>query len=121
MVLPTNAIRWKQPIDPSELLDFAAEFQPLLEVDEQIVTFTVALMAEAVAAGVQIVQQAGRAPMLVNSNTRVRLWFEVVDEFREDPIFNGNGIEVGVVFTIHTNSDPARRRQRTYALRVAQQ
>ena len=124
MALPPNAVRWPDPMDPSDLIDYRADFRgpkPLLEPNERVANYTVTLTEEAVALGIIISQAPGYAPRLVNDLSACDLYFEVDPAERENPAFAGAGIEVGVVFTVWTDDNRERRRQRTWILGVAQQ
>jgi len=122
MSIPITAAVWLQAMDPTDQIDYVADFMgatPLLDVGETIAGFTVALMPEAVLLGVMISSGSGRDPVLI-AGTAIKIWLEVQTADREDPEFTGKGVVVGVVFTITTTSSPSRRRQRTFALSVAQ-
>ena len=121
MPIPSDAATWLDPMDTSDLIDYEANMEPLLETAETIASFTVALMPEAALLGVTVETVAPRDPQLVTpANKRIKVWMSVLIANREDPIFDGVGVDVGVVFTITTNSVPSRRRQRTYKLTVRQ-
>ena len=129
MPIPSDAATWLDAMDPADLIDYEANMEPLLETAESINTFTVALMPEAVLLGVEIatglVDGGNRDPAKVTGtggavDKRIKIWMNVLPANREDPIFDGVGVDVGVVFTITTNSAPPRRRQRTYKLTVRQ-
>jgi hypothetical protein len=108
-------------MDPTDQVDYLARFDgpaPVLEADETIASYTVELMPEAAGAGLIVSQGGGRDPALVDGKA-ISLWFEVDVAKRESGIF-AKGIAAGVVFTIITTAIPARRRQRTFVLTVAQ-
>lgn len=124
MTIPLQAAAWQQPLDPTDQVDFIADFageSPLLEEGEEIVTYLVELMPEAVLLGIEVDDTAPRAPTLINTNTAIRIWLSVPDpDDREQPEFAESGTRVGIAFTITTNSDPSRRLQRTFAATVRQ-
>jgi hypothetical protein len=129
MAVPLNASAWTQPFDPWDRKEYVAEFDtgaagasgPVLEENEEIVSYAIEVSAEAAALGVEISEAAGYEDELLTGNKQIQLWFEVDEAFREDAAFSGAGTDVGVEFTIITNSNPPRRHQKTYVLRVAQQ
>lgn len=133
MVLPPNAKVWTQEMDPADVIDYQATLSGvdgLLETGEQIGTFTLTMSPEGAALGVTIsaggVGEGGAAPALFDplggsSNTAVKLWLYVDEEFQADPAFEGSGSSIGITLTVHTNSSPARTRQRTLVVKVAQQ
>jgi len=123
MSIPPLASVWEQPMDPKDLIDYIANFAgpiPLLEANETIASFTVALMPEAVLLGILINQDPNRVPAVVQGGKGIQLWFEVNVPDREAEDFSGAGADVGVAFTIITTSNPSRRRERTFKLTVAQ-
>lgn len=127
MAIPDTASAWPQWMDPTDMVDYVANFRgdtPLLEVGEEIATFTVALLPEAALLGVEIIEGvhegADRSPLLFETNSKIRLWMHVLEPSREDPVFDGEGVNVGIVFTIVTNANPTRRRQRTFKLNIKQ-
>lgn len=125
MAVPLNAVGWVQPMDPTDLIDYEMDFlagdEPMLEVGEGVTDYTLTLSPEAVTVGLEINEGGSYDHFLIDGNTAVRLWLSVVEEMREDDAFLGEGVTVGVIATIDTNSFPPRRRQRTWALKVAQQ
>lgn len=129
MALPPNASIWTQPMDPTDLVEFIADFGnaasgssgAVLAEGEAIDTYTVTMSAEGAALGVTISEEAGYETTLVESDKAIRIWIYVDEADREDPAFAGAGLQLGVTFTINTNSVPPRRKQKTYILEVAQQ
>lgn len=129
MALPPNASLWTQPFDPWDRKEYVAEFDttatgasgPVLTEDEEIVSYTIEVSAEAAALGVEISTALGYEDELLAGNKQIQVWFEVDEAFRENAAFAGTGTYVAIEFTIVTNSSPARRHQKTYVLQVAQQ
>jgi len=123
MSIPPLAAVWDQPMDPTDLIDYVAHFggtAPLLEEGETIASFIVAMMPEAVLLGVEVNDDPGRQPTIINAGKSIQLWFSVDPLEQEASDFAGAGANVGVVFTLTTSSSPFRRRQRTFRLTVAQ-
>ena len=129
MAVPPNASEWTQPFDPWDRKEYVAEFDttadgasgPVLEAGEEITSYTIEVSAEAAALGVEISTDTGYEDSLLAGNQQIEVWFEVDEAFRENAAFAGAGMQVGVEFTINTNSSPSRRHQKTYVLKVAQQ
>lgn len=117
------AIDWEGELDPSEVLDFEMDFaggtDSVLEAGETIASFSLALTAEAALYGLRIKTGGGYTAALSAGNTAIIIWLDV------DPLEAGNaafdeGIKLGVMATIVTDSSPARTRQRTFNVTVKQ-
>lgn len=120
MALPTTADIWPGRFDPTNYLDFQLDLAgSILETGEWIASYTLTPLAEAVAAGLTISQEAEREPEIID-NTSIKLWLYVDEEMRSDPMFNGDGVLVGIEVTVITNSIPWRREQVTFGIRIAQ-
>lgn len=128
MPLPEPPIRWKQALDPSEILDYVMELgveengrRPLLDVDngEEIASYDLNLTADAASVGL-LIGTGAYAHALVADNTAVKLWLSVDPAKRSDCVFSHGGVEVGVIGTFVTNSSPARTFERTWMVRVRQ-
>ena len=122
MALPPKASVWADSMDPSDLVEYRADFaggpKPLLEPNEKIASYTATLHESAVQHGVFISEADGFEPKRVNDDTAVELAFEVDVEERENPAFAAGGVQVGVVFTVITTD--GRRRQRTWVWTIEQ-
>lgn len=124
MPLPSSPIAWEGSMDPSDVVDFIATLggdTPLLDIanSEEIASYTLTVMAEGVALGLQI-GSGIRAPALVESNTAVKLWLSVDSGSQADSAYSGAGIELGVVGRFTTNSSPSRTYERTWSVTVKQ-
>lgn len=124
MPLPSSPIEWEGSMDSADVVDFEmtlAGTTPLLDTanGEEIASYTLTVMAEGVALGLQIGSGA-YAPTLIESNTGVRLWLSVDSGSQSDSAFSGTGTELGVVGKFITNSSPARTYERTWSVRVFQ-
>lgn len=119
------AIDWEGELDPSEVLDFEMDFaggtDPVLEAGETIASFTLALTAEAALYGLQIKSGGGYDPALSGGDTLIIVWLDVDPLEAGNAAFDEDGIKLGVVATIVTDSTPARTRQRTFNVTVKQQ
>lgn len=122
MPLPTNAFKFTDPMDPYDQVDFLLTLDGaggLLETGETVASYTLALRAEAAALGLTI-GTAAYAPTQPIA-TQIRFWLNVDVSFIANTAFDGAGAILGVEVSVTTNSNPARKRQRTVAVQVAQQ
>ena len=129
MATPPTAFTWPQAMDPADLIDFEADLtgntvplsaseEPLLNTGEDVASFTLSMSPEGTALGLTISAQLGYAPTL--DNGVIRLWLYVEEALRENAAFAGAGVSIPITLTVTTNSTPARRRQRTLVVKVAQ-
>lgn len=117
------AVSWEGELDPSETLDFRMDFQggddPVLDVGEEIASFSLAVTAEAALHGLTILNAGDYAPAVDETGTQIVLWLEVDDDEQDNVAFV-DGVTLGVEGTIVTTSTPARTRQRTFNVTVKQ-
>lgn len=106
-----NAVIWEQPIDPQDQVDYSVNCAPLLEVGEQITSFSLNLPAESVLFGLQLGTVARLAS---RSGSVITMWLS----------FSGIPVTTPIILpievTITTNSVPTRTKQRTVAVKVDQ-
>lgn len=127
MAIPPTAVSFAATLDPHEELDFIINASGLLEVGEEISSYTLTPLAEAVALGLTIMSGSGRDHALItgdavySDNTAIRLWLEIADLDEADVAFDGQGVSLPIEVELVTNSIPARTRQRTILVKVAQQ
>lgn len=121
MAIPPTAVSFSDALDPQEELDFEIPCSPILETDETIASYTLTLLPEAVALGLEIMSGSGRDQALTSGNTGIAFWLQIVDEYEDDAAFEDTGTSLPLELTIVTNSSPPRTRQRTFLVRVAQQ
>jgi hypothetical protein len=125
MTLPLNAKAFSAQMDPADVLDWQATLSQgstgleMLQVGESVVSFAVALTAEAIAAGLQINTTNGYATLLVGNV--ISFWVSVLSGSQASAVFMGAGLPVGIEITITTDANPARVKQRTVIVTVAQQ
>lgn len=120
MPIPSEATAFKVGMDPRDQVDYQIDCAgKLLEEGETIASFTIALLSEAVAAGIQIMTGGGRDAATVNANQSVKFWLEVLTGNQLDAGFTA-GVTAGIELTVTTNSVPSRRRQRTFTVQVKQ-
>lgn len=127
MANPATARAFAQALDPEDEADFYvfvnqgapdATPAPVLLPGEWIASYSLTLSAEAAAVGLEIVADGARAPQLVGN--RLEIWLTVADEMRGNAAFAGAGITVGISLTIVTTADPARTKERTFLVRIAE-
>ena len=108
-----------QKLDPQEELDWTLNLSSLLEADEEIDSYELVLLPEAVALGLTLMSGGGRDHALTPGNRGISFWTEIDDAFKNDPAFDG-GVLLPMEVTIVTNSNPTRTRNRTFRFPVAQ-
>lgn len=119
--IPLTAKSIGPAMDPSDVIEYEIEFggdDGLLEVGEQVASYTIVLSAEAVALGLEL-GTSTRAPSQPTP-TSLRLWFQVNASFRSNAAYSGAGTVFSMEATIVTDATPSRTRQRTLLLTVAQ-
>lgn len=116
MAVPTGAVAWAQPLDPSDRADYVVQLGALLTGGEIIETATVTLLPEAVALGLTLLQDAQHGPSIAD-DTNLEMWFEIDDELRENTAFR-SGADLPIEISIVTSATPERRFQRTMVLKV---
>lgn len=123
MAIPSTAVECEGPLDPHEELDFVFPCGALLELadSEEVASYTLTLLPEAVALGLEIMTGSGRDHALLAGNTDIEFWLTVDPLFQEDAAFDGAGAQLPLEVEIVTNATPARTRQRTALVRVVQQ
>jgi hypothetical protein len=119
MAIPPDAVQWRQPIDPTDRTNFVAQFGQLLEDGEIIDEVELTLLAESVALGLTIIEDAEHGPFIAD-DTNVELWFEVDEAHQSNAAFSGQGTTLPVQITITTDATPPRRYQRTMIVQVLQ-
>jgi hypothetical protein len=105
-------------MDPSDQVDYAAQFGDLLTGAEKIANATVVLLAEAAALGLTILQDSTHGPWIADDRA-IEMWFQINSALQDDAAFV-NGALLPVEITINTDAVPPRRFQRTVAVRVVQ-
>lgn len=125
MATPPTAKTFTAMLDPHEEIDWLADCSDILEAAEQIDTYTLTVLAEAVALGFTIMSGSGRdhakAAVDGTSDKGVLYWATIDSAYQANAAFDGTGTSLPVELEIVTNSSPARTRQRTFLTKVAQQ
>lgn len=119
MPIPSTAFVWGYAMDPSDVVDFTFDVAGLLEAGEAVASYTLTLGAESVALGL-VIGTGPYAPVLV-SGTEYRIWLSVNSTFQSNVAFDGAGSSLPIVLQVITDSAPARTRERTLVVKVAQQ
>jgi hypothetical protein len=125
MANPPNAISITRPMDPADIEQFFVTLTQgstgaeVLNTGESVASYTLALTAEAIAAGLQIKTGSGYATNL--TGLVLSFWLAVNSANQADAAFSGTGLTLGVEWTITTNASPARVKQKTIVVQVAQQ
>ena len=119
MALPRDPVRLGEAMDPAEVLDFVFDLGGVLETGEAIEDFVLTMSPEAAALGVAI-DDGARAPLRIEDNRAVQLWFSVATAMQGDAAFAGDGIAVGIELRATTTASPPRVRERTFALTLRQ-
>ena len=120
MAIPATAVAFEQGLDPHEELDFVIPCAPVLETDEAITSYTLTPLAEAVALGLTIMSGDDRDDELIEDDRSILMWLEIDDAYKTNAAFDGSGSRLPMEVTIVTNSSPARTRQFTLLVPVAQ-
>lgn len=123
MAIPPTATAFEASLDPHEEMDFIIPCGPLLETadGEEVASYTLTVLAEAAALGLTIMSGSGRDHALMAGNTDILLWLTIAGAYQSNAAFDGSGTSLPIEVEIVTNASPARRRQRTVLVRVAQQ
>lgn len=110
-----DPIEWEEPLDPSGVKDYVADFTAWLAKDtDSIVSHTVTLSAEAIAGGLE----ESQASSLVGTDG-VRIWFKVNAANQGDAEYNNSGTRFNVEVEIVTSG--GRTEPQTWSLLVKQQ
>lgn len=129
MAIPPNAKKIPQPMDPSDVLPWAVDLTqgeptgssaPFLLPGESVASFTLAVTAEAIAAGLSILADATYPPPTIDG-LELTFWPTIAPEARGLSIFDGGGRDLALELTATTNSMPPKTKQRTIVITVAQQ
>lgn len=128
MANPLNALTFEDSMDPADTVDYVCDFATgdgihpaLLDAGETISSYTVTLSPEATALGLAIMNTGSYVTSLINGSTAVKMWLQVSGGFQSNAAYDGAGSNLGIIVTITTSNSPARVRQRTCVVNVAQQ
>lgn len=123
MAIPPGAAAWSRVLDPADLQDLRIDLRTpgktALQDGEAIKEYTLILYPDAAFVGFNIEADGLYAPS--NTADSITFWASVDPAMREDPMFQGAGVTVGMELTVTTTSTPSRRFQRTLKIGVAQQ
>lgn len=121
MAIPPTAQKFAGVLDPNEELDYLARAGTLLEVGEAIQSYNLTVLPEGVALGLTIMSGAGRDHGLNDTATGVDMWLTIDPSFKGNAAFNAAGTALPLHLNLVTDSVPARIRDRTFLVQVAQQ
>lgn len=116
MAFPATTKVWEESMDPYDVVDYKVDLNPLLSEDESIVSYTVEPLTESELYGLDIGTSAYASELNLGELT---IWLSIASDHQADVVF-ANGITLPIEISIITNSAPARKRQRTVAVRVIQ-
>ncbi|MEK7412799.1 MAG: hypothetical protein AAB263_05740, partial [Planctomycetota bacterium] len=71
--------------------------------------------------GLNIMSGGNRDHALVRDDTAIRLWLEVDDDDELNAAFLQRGVSLPITVSFVTDATPARKRHRTFVVRVLQQ
>lgn len=124
MAIPPTALTFANTLDPHEELDFLINCDQILEAGEEVEAagWTLELLAEAAALGLTIMSGGtpSRDAALQSGNQSILFWLIVDGAYQDNAAFDGSGTALPLRITAETNSSPARTRQRTFQVQVAQ-
>ena len=122
MAIPASAKSFPDSLDPHEELDFKIDLTNLLEIGELVSDgdWTLEVLTEAAALGLEIMTGGGRDPLLSVEATTIRFWLTIDPLLQDDAAFD-DGVDLPLRITAPTTVSPQRTRQRTFTVRVVQQ
>jgi hypothetical protein len=121
MALPPNAVKLGLPgvqMDPKSVLEWPIVFGGMLEAGETVASYTLTMLAESSALGLSVAS-GDYAPAW--DGTDLIVWFEIDSSKWSDAAFSGEGAQLPMELYFETDSTPARKRELTLYLEVAQQ
>ena len=121
MAIPPTAAKFRDSLDPHEILEWVAPCSTLLESDEQIEEdYELAVLAEGAALGLTIMEGDDRDHKRTNENRDIELWLTIDDAFKGNAAFDGSGVNLPLEISFWTSSTPPRRRNRIFLIQVVQ-
>lgn len=118
MAIPTSALVWDDPMDPSDIVDYVVDFASILDTGEAIASFTVVAPSDSTLLGLTIPSTGAYVP--VQTGTQIRIWVQIDAGQISNSAFSGTGATLPIEVTVTTNSVPPRKRQRTLVVKVVQ-
>lgn len=117
MPQPKDITVWKEALDPRDRKPYTIDCKKFLGPGENIISHSVIVPAESVLAGLVI----DVAPYVNTvADGIITIWPQIADAKQEALEFYGDGLLLPITLTIESDSSPAKRLQRTYAVRVQQ-
>lgn len=116
MAIPVNALVWPETMDPYDVVDYTVDVSNLLSSDS-VSSFTIVPYTESTLLGLEV-GTGSYAPSITGNI--ITVWLQVNVANQANPAFDGAGASLPLELSITTNSSPARKRQRTLVVKVAQ-
>jgi len=112
----TPVKNWTESMDPYDIVDYKIDATGLLEVGENIASYTVLPRADSELMGLRVADNGYQTRIVDNVIT---LWLSIIPARQGDTLFTvGTTLPVELSFT--TDSVPSRRKQRTCLISVIQ-
>lgn len=119
MAITFSPMKWTQPLNPEDEVDYTFDLQgTLLEVGEGVTSWDLVLSVASIAAGLTL---GSVAYVKTLTGTIVKVWFSIDPVHQDDAAFNGTGTWLDMEVSVVTNNTPPRIRSRTLLLRVSRQ
>lgn len=117
MAIPKSTFIWPDAMDPSDKVDYIIDCSGFLEPSELIASYTLIIPSESVLIGLTL--GSGSYASHVLDGTQIVLWLSIEDSLQQQSIFVDEVI-LPIEVNVTTTSSPARKRQRTVAVKVVQ-
>lgn len=119
MTITLSPMKWTQPLNPKDEVDYTFDLQgTLLEVGEGVTSWDLVLSAASIAAGLTL---GSAAYVKTLTGTVIKVWFSIDSAKINSTAFDGIGTWLDMEVSIVTNNTPPRPRSRTLLLRVSRQ
>ena len=117
IVIPATTFLFPEAMDPADLVDFEIDCAGLLTVGENVASYTVTLRPESILLGLTL--GVSEYATIITGSV-IRIYLSISSGSQSDPTFI-NGAYLPFEVSIVTDDTPARKRQRTVAVKVIQQ
>src|SRR6478752_6789159 len=119
MAIPASTLIFEESMDPYDITDYVVDTSQILEDLEAVDDYDINIVAESALLGLEL-GTGQYAPSIDITNKLITMWLQVEDAEQQNAQFSGSGVLLPIEVNITTNSVPARRKQRTVAVRVVQ-
>ena len=119
MPLPSEAVRFTEAIDPSDVVPFFLDLSAMIPSGQAIATVTVEPRLESALFGLEI-SDGTRAPSQPTA-TSLLFWPRIAATKKNDAVWQGKGQDVAVEITIETDANPSETIQRSALIKVMDQ